>query len=187
MESRKHSILGEGLLTGLIGGLVVAIWYFLLDLGRGRPLHTPNVLGQVFVARDTTPGAHIVPQAVAEYSLLHFAVFLALGILLVWLAHLSTRNPSLRMGVWLGLVIGFMLFIGHLLMLYSLTDQRFPWWSALGGSILGMGSMAWFLWRRHPGLRGTFEDTDLGAEVKAPPHPPGPARSDSVSRGSSLR
>jgi uncharacterized membrane protein YgdD (TMEM256/DUF423 family) len=187
MESRQHSILGEGLLTGLIGGLVVAIWYFLVDLGRGQPLHTPNVLGQVFVGRDTTPGVHVMPQAVAEYSLLHFAVFLVLGIVLVWLAHLSTKNPSLRMGVWLGLVIGFLLFIGHLLMLYSLTDQRFPWWTALGGSILGMGSMAWFLWRRHPSLRGTFDDADLGSEVKAPPHPPGPARGDSVSRRSGIR
>jgi uncharacterized membrane protein YgdD (TMEM256/DUF423 family) len=182
MSSREHSNLREGLLTGLIGGLVVAIWYFLVDLGRGQPLHTPNVLGQVFVGRDTTPGFPVVPQAVAEYSILHFAVFLLVGILLVYLAHLSTRNPSLRMGVWLGLVIGFLLFLGHLMMLYSLTDQRFPWLTALGGSVLGMGSMAWFLWRRHPALRGTFDDSALGAEVKPPPHPPGRARGDSLSR-----
>ena len=182
MSNREHSTVGEGLLTGLIGGLVVALWYFLVDLGRGRPLHTPNVLGQVFVGRDTTPGFHVAPQAVAEYSLLHFAVFLALGILLVWLAHLAIRSPSLRMGVWLGLVIGFLLFIGHLLMLYSLTDQRFPWGTALGGSVLGLGSMAWFLWRRHPSLRGTFDEAALGAEVKPPPHPPGPARGDTMIR-----
>jgi uncharacterized membrane protein YgdD (TMEM256/DUF423 family) len=171
MSSRGHSSIGEGLLTGLIGGLVVAVWYFLVDVSRGRPLHTPNVLGQVFVGRDTTPGFHVMPGAVAEYTLLHFAVFLILGILLVWLAHLASRNPALRMGVWLGLVIGFMLFLGHLWMLYSLTDQRFPWWTALGGSILGLGSMAWYLWRRHPGLRGAVEP--LGSEVKPPPHPPG--------------
>jgi uncharacterized membrane protein YgdD (TMEM256/DUF423 family) len=182
MNSREHSSLGEGVLTGLIGGIVVAVWYLLIDLGRGQPLHTPNVLGQVFVGRDTTPGFHVMPQAVAEYSILHFVVFLILGVLLVWLAHLATRNPSLRMGVWLGLVIGFLLFLGHLLMLYALTDQRFPWWTALGGSILGMGSMAWFLWRRHPGLRGTFDDGALGSEVKPPPHPPGSPRGGSIRR-----
>jgi len=182
MSNRDHSTVREGLLTGLIGGLVVAVWYFLVDLGRGQPLHTPNVLGQVFVGRDTTPGLRVVPQAVAEYSLLHFAVFLLIGLLLVWLAHLSTRSPSLRMGVWLGLVIGFLLFLGHLVMLYSLTDNRLPWLTAVGGSVLGMGSMAWFLWRRHPDLRGTFDDGALGAEVKSPPHPPGPARGDSISR-----
>jgi uncharacterized membrane protein YgdD (TMEM256/DUF423 family) len=180
MNSREHSNVGEGLLTGLIGGVVVAVWYLIVDAAKGQPFHTPNVLGQVFVGRDTTPGYHVVPQAVAEYSVLHFVVFLVLGLLLVWLAHLATRNPSLRMGVWLGLVIGFLLFIGHLLMLYSLTDQRLPWWTALGGSVLGMGSMALFLWRRHPALRGTFDRAALGAEVKPPPHPPGRARGDSL-------
>jgi hypothetical protein len=182
MSRREHSVLGEGALTGLIGGAVVAVWYLIIDMAKGQPLHTPNVLGQVFVGRDTTPGFHIVPQAVAEYSILHFAVFILVGLLLVWLAHLSARNPSLRMGVWLGLVIGFMFILGHLVMFYSLTDQRFPWFTSVGGGILGVGSMAWLLWRRHPSLRGTFDEAPLGAEVKPPPHPPGPARGDSLRR-----
>jgi uncharacterized membrane protein YgdD (TMEM256/DUF423 family) len=180
MDHQQHSTLREGLLTGLIGGLVVAVWYLALDLGRGQPFYTPNVLGQVFVGRDTGPSLHVIPQAVAQYSLLHFGVFLVLGVALVALAHLATRNPSLRMGVWLGLVIGFLFFLGLLLMLYSLTDQRFPWWPALGGSVLGIGSMALYLWRRHPALRGTFDKAALGAEVKPPPHPPGSPRRNSV-------
>lgn len=177
MKAQRHSTIGEGLLTGLLGGVLVALWYLVVDLGRGQAFYTPNVLGQVFVARDTMPSVQqVMPAAVAQYSLLHFAVFLVLGIVLVALAHLATRNPSLRMGVWLGLIIAFLLFIGHLLMLYSLTDQRFPWWSALVGSILGIGSMAFFLWRRHPALRGTFDAAPLGDEVNSPPHPPGRSR-----------
>jgi hypothetical protein len=171
MPQREHSTFREGLLTGLIGGVVVAIWYLAVDLGRGQLLHTPNVLGQVFVGRDTMPTTHVLPQAVAEYSLLHFCVFIALGVLLVALAHMATRNPSLRMGVWLGLVISFLFFLGLLFMLYSATDQRFPWWAALVGSVLGIGSMALFLWRRHPGLRSTFDQAPLGDEVKPPHHP----------------
>jgi uncharacterized membrane protein YgdD (TMEM256/DUF423 family) len=110
-------------------------------------------------------------QTEPEYSLLHFGVFLVLGIILVGLAHLATRKPSLRMGVWFGLVIGFLLFLGLLFMLYSATDQQLPWWPALGGSVLGLGSMALLLWRRHPGLRGTFDQAPLGDEVRAPHHP----------------
>jgi hypothetical protein len=173
---RAHSTLREGLLTGLIGGLVVAVWYIAVDFGRGRPLYTPNVLGQVFVGRDTMPTVHIEPQAVAEYSLLHFGVFLLLGLVLATLTHMAVRNPALRMGVWLGLVISFMFFLGFLFMLYSATEERFPWWPALGGSLLGIGSMGFYLWRRHPDLRGTFREAPLGAEVKPPPHPPGTPR-----------
>jgi hypothetical protein len=42
--------------------------------------------------------------------------------------------------------------------------------------VLGIGSMAWYLWRRHPHLRGTFRDAPLGDEIKPPPHPPGRLR-----------
>jgi uncharacterized membrane protein YgdD (TMEM256/DUF423 family) len=119
-----------------------------------------------------------MPLAVFEYSLLHFAFFFVLGIALTALTHLSTRNPALRMGVWLGLVVGFLFFLGLLRMLSSLTDERFPLWASLGGSLLGIGSMGFYLWRRHPGLRGTFDTAPLGAEVKPPPHPPGASKAD---------
>jgi hypothetical protein len=176
MDHEQHSTIREGLLTGLVGGLVVAVWYLAVDFGRGQPLYTPNVLGQVFVGRDTMPTVHVTPQAVTEYSLLHFGVFLLLGIVLAGLTHLAIRNPALRMGVWLGLVIAFLFFLGLLFMLYSATDQRFPWWQALGGSLLGIGSMGMYLWRRHPALRRTFDQAPLGGEVKPPPHPPGAPR-----------
>jgi hypothetical protein len=171
--AQQHSTIREGLLTGLVGGFIVAIWYLIHDIGRGQVGYTPNVLGQVFVGRDTTPAVTtVVPAAVVDYTVLHFATFVVLGILLTWLTHLASRNPALRMGVWLGLVISFCYFLGFLFVLYTATDQRFPWWSSLVGSVLGIGSMAWYLWRRHPHLRGTFQDAPLGDEVKPPPHPP---------------
>lgn len=172
MKHQEHSTLREGIVTGLIGGLLVAAWYVAVDFGRGQPLYTPNVLGQVLVGQDTMPTVRIVPQAVAEYSLLHFGVFFLLGVVLAALTHMAIRNPALRMGVWLGLVITFLFFLGLLFMLYSATEERFPWWPALGGSLLAIGSMGLYLWRRHPALRGTFRDAPLGAEVKPPPHPP---------------
>jgi hypothetical protein len=175
--NHTHSTLREGLLTGLLGGLVVAAWYAAVDIGRGQPLYTPNVLGQVFAAGDTSPAVRsIVPAAVAEYALLHFGVFFLLGIVLAALTHLAIRNPALRMGVWLGLVISLVFFLGFLFVLYSITHQRFPWMTAFGGGVLGIGSMALYLWQRHPGLRGTFREAPLGDEVRTPPHPPGPPR-----------
>jgi hypothetical protein len=172
-----HSTLREGLLTGLLGGLVVALWYAVVDLGRGQPFYTPNVLGQVFVARDTIPTVRsIIPQAVAEYSLLHFGVFFLLGIALAALTHMAIRNPALRMGVLIGLAVAFVFFLGFLVVVYSDTQERFPWMTALGAGVLGVGSMGGYLWHRHPDLRGTFREAPLGDEVEPPPHPPGPPR-----------
>lgn len=118
----------------------------------------------------------ITSSAVIQYSLLHFGWFILFGIALAALIHLSTRNPEFRMGVWLFLVIGFVFWLGISYTLFRLTDQRFPWWTFLGESLLGIGSTGLYLWRRHPALRGSLEELPLGAEVRSPPHPPGGPR-----------
>jgi hypothetical protein len=172
-----HSTIREGLLTGILGALIVAAWYFAVDVGRGELLYTPNVLGQVFVQGDTIPAVRTISsEAVVQYELLHFGMFCLFGLGLAALTHLAVRNPAFRMAVWMGVVIGFVFFLGFLYMLHWLTDQAFPWWTALIASLLGMGSMGLYLWRRHPALRSTFRELPLGDEVPTPPHPPGAPR-----------
>ena len=118
----------------------MAGWYLAVDMGRGQPFYTPSVLGQVFAAGDTTPAVHaIAPQAVAEFLLLHFGIFLLLGVVLIWLTHMARRNPALRMGVWLGIVISFVFFLGFLFVLYSVTHKRFPWQTALAAASSASG------------------------------------------------
>ncbi|MEA2723403.1 MAG: hypothetical protein QOH59_1174 [Gemmatimonadales bacterium] len=178
--NHEHSTIREGLGAGLLGGLLALGWYVVFDAARGEPFQTPNALGQVFAARPEggglPAGQEIQPLAVVEYLILHFVVFGLLGIALAKSTHMATRNPALRMGVWLGLVIAFVAFLGYLLSLYWMTGQRFPWWSALMVDLLGVGSMGLYLWRRHPQLRASLRSIPLGSEVKPPPHPPGRPR-----------
>jgi hypothetical protein len=141
MAHQHHSNLREGLIVGLLGALLVAAWYFVVDLGRGELLFTPNVLGQVFAQADSTPSvSRITAPAVIQYSLLHFGWFILFGVALAALTHLASRNPAFRMGVWLFLVVGTAFWLGISFALYRLTDQRFPWWTMLIGTLLGVGS-----------------------------------------------
>jgi hypothetical protein len=175
MPHQHHSNIREGLLAGLVAALVVEAWYFIIDIGRGQIFYTSNVLGQIFVQGDATPAASTVSSAaVLQYSLLHLGFFLLFGVGLAALTHLATRNPALRMGVWLFLVTGSVFFFGLSYMLTWLTNQQFPWWTASIGAVLGVGSMGLFLWRSHPALRS--QPAPLGAEVRPPPHPPGAPR-----------
>ena len=177
MAHQHHSNLREGLIVGLLGALLVAAWYFVVDLGRGEMLYTPNVLGQVFAQADSTPNlGRIAAPAVIQYSLLHFGWFILFGVALAALTHLASSNPAFRMGVWLFLVVGTVFWLGILFTLYRLTDQRFPWWTMLIGTLLGVGFMGSYLWRTHPRLRGSMHEVPLGAEVESPPHPPGRQR-----------
>jgi hypothetical protein len=173
MSHEHHSNLREGLMTGLLGAVLVALWYSVVDMGRGEIFYTPNVLGQVFAQADSTPSvSRIAGPAVAQYSLLHFGWFMLFGVVLATLTHLALRNPAFRMGVWMALLMGFVFWLGLSYALYRATDQRFPLWTTLIGTVLGVGSMALYLWRSHPALRGSVRELPLGAEVKSPPHPP---------------
>jgi len=174
MPMQEHSTLREGIVAGLLGAVLVAGWYFVFDLAAGRPFHTPNVLGKVFFRGDLDPGIHrIVPGIVAGYTVIHLIMFALIGTLLTLLVHLATRNLALRMGLWMGLVVAFCLVAGLIYALTTATGERVPLWSVLGGSLVGVGSMAWYLWHGHPGLRSSRA---LGDEVRASHHSPGSPR-----------
>ena len=113
MDAQGHSTIGEGMLTGVIGAVIVAIWYLIVDAAGGQPLHTPNALGKIFLRGDLAPSAsHISAAAVLSYTAAHFVVFVLVGLGLTLLVHLAERNTTLRMGVWLGFMIAFGLFAG---------------------------------------------------------------------------
>ena len=174
MHARQHSTVREGLVAGILGAVAVAIWYFALDTAFGRPFHTPNALGKVFFRGDLQPGVrNIVPGIVAGYTVLHVIMFVLLGIGLTGLVHLVSRNLDLRMGLWIGFVVATAFLFGITYALVTATGERVPLWTVVGGSVIGVGSMAWYAWRRHPRLAS---GGPLGAEEASPPHAPGAPR-----------
>ena len=177
MDAQPHSTFREGLATGLLGAAIVAVWYIVWDAVTGRPLHTFNVLGRIFLQGDVNPGSRALdPEAVAGFLIVHLAIFLLVGMGLAILAHLASRKPALRMGVWIGLVVGFCWLTGLTYMLSVSTADRLPLFEVFGGGVLGIAAMAWLLWRHHPRLRRSFDEVPLGDEVRTPGHAPGGPR-----------
>ena len=174
MHLQEHSTVREGVVAGAIGGLIVAVWYLIVDTAGGQPFHTPNTLGRIFFRGDLTSGAQgIVPKVVLGYTVVHFVLFALVGMGLTLLVHLATRNLTLRMGVWLGMVVSFGLFAGLTYMLGTATGERLsPWSVVVSGSLLGVLGMAGYLWRRHPRFGRSFDEAPLGGEGPTPPHPP---------------
>ena len=113
-----------------------------------------------------------MPKVVLGYTVVHFVLFALVGMGLTLLVHLATRNITLRMGVWLGLVVAFGLFAGLTYMLGTATGERLSPWSVISGSLLGVLGMAGYLWRRHPRLGAVFRRGAAGRRRPPPPHPP---------------
>lgn len=172
MLAQEHSAVREGLLTGLMGAVLMAGWYFVADVASGRPFHTPNVLGKIIFRGDLAPGVRqVVPEVVAGYTAVHLVMFGVVGVLLVLLTHAAVRNLTLRMGLWIGLVLAFCFLAGVTYALAVATGERLPLWSVMGGSVFAVAVMGWYLLRRHPRLRAS--GLSLGDEVEPPPHPDG--------------
>src|SRR5206468_13132385 len=85
----------DGLFTGMIGALAVAVWFLVLDSVAGRPLYTPALLGWVLLAggRSVPTVVTIAPLPIAAYTAFHFAIFAVIGIVFAWLMNLFERFP----------------------------------------------------------------------------------------------
>src|SRR5690606_34500171 len=100
----------DGLLVGCIAYLAVAVFYSVFDFLAARGyLYTVNLLGRsVFRGlRDPIVLQYAVQldmTAIFLYNALHFAVALAIGLVVMWLVSHAERYPARPAGVLLVLV-----------------------------------------------------------------------------------
>lgn len=154
-----NDILLDGLFTGIIGALVVAIWFLILDLFAGRPLYTPALLGNVLLHGGPQGNEPIViaPLEVAAYTAFHFIVFILVGIALSYMMTLFEKFPIVGFVL---LVVFVCLQLGFFVLDVALGAQllgRLRTWTVLIANLLAAGSMAWYLWKRHPRVRQSIE------------------------------
>src|SRR2546422_11660392 len=107
MAPAQRSVLREGVVSGLIGAAVVAVWFLVFDIARGRPFLTPGLLGAA-VFRGVTNPAGVEPTFgnVLGYTIVHGLAFVAFGVVAARLMAVSEREPA----VFLSFVILFAAF-----------------------------------------------------------------------------
>jgi len=153
----------EGILTGMLGAGIVAVFYLVIDLARGRPLMTPSVLGQAFLLRQEPLEQTIVPAAVLAYTGFHIIAFVLFGLLLTAVVRMAERSSVARYAL-VQLFIVFELFFYGLLLIGSATTRgMFPLWGVLTANTLAAIAMGAWQWRHHPMLRLISRGTPLGA------------------------
>jgi len=152
LRERARTLAEEGVLSGIIGAAVVAVFFLLIDSLQGRPLHTPSLLGGVlFLGRTPDQVTAVSYTMVFAYTGLHVLLFLGAGAVLAWMVSQFERNPQFG----LVLVLLFLLFQS---VLFGLEVSLVPSLvGALGAGIvvianlLSAGAMFWYLLRQHPG------------------------------------
>ena len=148
----EHSIVREGLIAGFLGATAVAVWFFVVDLIGGRPLFTPNTLGEgllsIFGRSPESRAVNII-----AYTIFHYAAFTLVGMLAVVLVHTGERIPSVLAGSMILFVAIELGFYGLVAMLQQTVLGNFAWYQILAGNVLAAGLMGTYLWRSHPAIR----------------------------------
>jgi len=143
-------VLAEGAAAGVIGGTVVVLWFLFFDLGSGsNPFRTPAMLGGVLLngARNTA-GAAAGSPLVMGYTVLHFAVFVAFGVVAAGLAA-SLDEPLLWACFLLVFCIFQAFFVGFASVLNGALLDQLGWGTIVVGNLLSAaGMLGFFYWRR---------------------------------------
>jgi hypothetical protein len=157
MNPAERSVLREGIVAGVIGAAVVAIWFFVFDLLRGRPFLTPTLLGSfVFFGVNTPAGVTPSPGPILGYTVLHGLAFVAFGIVAATMMAMSEREPSLFIAFVILFVAFEVFFFGVLSIVGDAMQAALVWWAVLVGNLLASIAMLWFFFRAHRALPRTL-------------------------------
>lgn len=145
--------LREGLIGGLLGATVVAVWFLIYDAARGRPFGTPALLGAAAFQGVQAPEAvPVAPGLVVQYSVLHGVVFALVGILIAFLIVSAQRQPAYLLLLVLALLCFEVFFLAVVVWLAHPLLDSLAWWAILAGNLLAALGMLAYFFVGHRGL-----------------------------------
>jgi hypothetical protein len=146
------AVLSEGVVAGLVGAAIVALWFLAIDTIHGEPLRTPQLLGTAFL-RQADPLA-----AVVSYTVVHGVAFVVFGVVASTLIAAAERAPVFLVF----LIILFTAFevasFGAIIIAANWVLNEVAGWTIFVGNLLAAGAMLAFFFRRHRTLATRLTD-----------------------------
>lgn len=146
----------DGIIAGTIGAATIAVWFFILDTIKGRPLYTPSVLASVlFRPGLPLPAPENVPVSfllVFIYTWVHWMVFCVIGGAASLLLVAAERRPEFGFGILLLFVVFEFGFLAGAMLFAEAILRALAWQEILLGNLLAAVAMVAYLWRKHPQL-----------------------------------
>lgn len=150
----QSPVLFTGVTAGALAGAAVAVLFFVIDIIGGQPFQTPAALGSaVFLGAESSDAVQAGVGIIGGYTLLHFAAFMAVGVVFAWVGDRVAAYP----GFWLLAVMAFIVLDGLFIGVAGLMSERvldaLGWGSIALGNILAVAVMGAWVWRHNPKLR----------------------------------
>ena len=138
----RSRYLRDGIIAGLMGAAIVAVWFLIYDAARGHPLRTPSLLAAAALQGLRDPGAVTVsPGMVAQYTVLHGVVFAMVGVLIAFLIVSAQSQPSRLLTVFIALLCFEVAFLAVLTWWAHPVVTTLRWWAILIANALAAAGM----------------------------------------------
>jgi putative oxidoreductase len=149
--STPHPLLKEGIIAGLIGAVVIAAWFGVLDVIAGHPFFTPITLGQgllsVFGAIPPEDGP---VTFVLTYTIFHFAAFMLVGLLASLIVALARHEPSILIGFAILFAVTEIGIYGLVALLGEASALgRGAWIKIMLGNVIAAAAMGYYFFKKH--------------------------------------
>jgi hypothetical protein len=152
-HSRTRTIVVDGAIAGLLGALVVALWFLIFDAVRGHPLQTPALLAATLVhGLGSLAGAPPIPQLAAEYTALHVLAFVVVGVAGALLVKAAEREPAFTFSLVIFFGAFEVFFLAVAMLLGPTVIAAMTWWAILVANLLAAATMLAYFLGRHPAL-----------------------------------
>lgn len=149
----RSNLLVEGAITGAIGATAVALWFLIVDAVSGRPLYTPELLGEAFFSIFGPPAGETPLHYIVGYTIVHYGAFAIVGTLLAAIVRRADEDPHVLAGLVLGGVVFLLASYGFVAFLSQGTRLgALAWWQIGAATLLAAFLMGWYQWKTHPKL-----------------------------------
>ena len=159
LEGPWTGVAREGALAGIIGAVVVAVWFLLCDVVAGEVFRTPAVLGAAIFQGIFDPGeVQVTLPLVLGYTALHFFAFMMFGIATAVLLLAADYEPVFALAAIFLLAIFEIFFVGALAAFDQAALTALGFWKILAGNVLAMIAMLSYFETHHRGWMARFRD-----------------------------
>jgi hypothetical protein len=164
--AERHNSVREGILAGIIGATAIVVWFAIIDILGAHPFHTPDILGAGLLSVLGKPP--MMPDTlffrVFIYTVFHYVAFAIVGIIIAKIVHQSARTPAILAGFLIAFVAFELGAIGLTTLFTESSLGGMAWYQIFLANLLAAALMFWFMWRRHPDLRGDIDRALTGTD-----------------------
>ncbi len=149
----KSRYISEGIVAGMIGAAIVAVWFLIYDAAQGRPFRTPALLGAATFEGVKDPSSvPVAAHLVLQYTVLHGVVFAMIGVLIAYLIVSAQREPSRLLMLFIALMCFEVFFLALVGWLAHPVLGGVAWWAILVANVLAAAGMLTYFFVGHRAL-----------------------------------